>query len=260
MNLRTTDFSDPSSRAELSHVEDSRMTVDAGRLRMDIRSEADAGLNHTLVFSGGESSSITVIDHREQSYSVIDRESIAALGNEMRILTQTTALRIQSLPPEQRVIVQKMLESQLGKARGKPPLPPGTVIRTSDRDVVSGLSCVKYEVFSDGKKRREVWVAPSSEVRGGGAALAVLREMSDFFSTLMVSFEEMAAGLGGDFRLGRHPFEDLRRMDGFPVLSRNFAGGRVKTEIVLLSVEQQQLDPSDFEPPPGYRPAAISLP
>lgn len=246
MHLQTTDYSRASH-----YVESSRMAVDAGRIKMDIKSETETGLNHSLVFRGGESSSITVIDHRTRSFSVIDHETVAVLGTEMRLAMQNTALRVESLPPEQREVVQKMLEAQLGKARSKRQRAAGTVIKTSDRESVNGLSCVKHEVFQGGVKHREVFVAASDDLPGGEPALAALREMSDFYGTLMDALEEMTSGVGG-FSLDQHPFEDLRRMDGFPALTRNFAGGRIKTEIMLLSVEEQQLSPAEFEPPEGY--------
>ncbi len=209
MSLRTTDYAGPEPR-----VEASRMTIGAGALRMDI--EPDSAPQHTLVFRGGEKPSITVFNHREKSYVVLDQASIDALGLEMR-----TA--------------------------------PSTLVRTSDRAVKSGLPCVKHQVFRRGLKLREVWTAAPGEVPGGEASLAVLREMADFYSSMISSFEKVGSG----FRLGKHPFEDLRHMDGFPVLTHNYAGGRVESEIALLSVEERPLDPTDLEPPPDYRPAAL---
>ncbi len=252
MDLRTTHYSGPAPR-----IENSRMAIGAGALKMEL--ESDAGLNHTLVFRGGEAPSITVIDHREKSYLVLDRAAIQALGMEMQMAMHAATAKIGELAPEQRQIVQKMIEAQFGRPRGEPPPPPSTVIKTDDRDLKSGLPCVKHEVFRRGEKLREVWTAPSSEVPGGEAALGLLREMSDFYSAMLSSFDRIAAGFGRGLRFGQHPFEDLQRMDGFPVLTRNFAHGRVETEIALLSVREQQLEPAELEPPAGYRQTAPGL-
>ena len=247
MSLRTTDFSQPSL-----YVEATRMVVDAGMLKMDITTPQGAGRNHTLIFRNEESPSMTVVDHREESFSVIDRASMAALGVEIQILRQATARRMESLPPEQRTVVQRMLESQYGKSRNETLRTPDTVVKTNDRKSVNGLPCIKYEVYKSGKKLREVWVTPSTAVLGGESALVLLREMSEFFATLADSIGGSAPG----FQLDQNPFEDLQRMQGFPVLTRNFAGGRVKTEIALHAVEEQQISPAEFEPPQGYLPAA----
>ncbi len=264
MSLRTTDFSSPSPE-----VENTRMAIrpsageQAGQLKMDItspRGEAaeaprEPRRNHTLVFHGGESPSITVVDHRKKSFSIIDRESMAVFSTELRMMAQATSMRIGSLPPEQREIVQKMLDNQYGPDRSTPRLAAGTMVKTSGRETLSGLPCVKYELFQRGEKLREVWVAPAAAVRGGEPALALLREMSDFYGTLMASFERIAPAFVGGLRPDESPFEDLRRMNGFPVLTRNFAGGRIKTEIALLSVTEQQLSAGELEPPEGYSPA-----
>ncbi len=277
MTLRTTDYSSP-----VPAVEDTRMAVrppggqtkhgpgggqtqDAGLLRIDVKSPRGgsgeaAARNHTLVFRGGESSSITVVDHRQRSFSVIDRESMAAFGAELRMMVQATAMRVESMPPEQQAIVRKMLENQLGPNQSRDRPAPGTMVRTSERATLSGLPCIKHAVFQGGKKLREVWVALPAAVRGGEPALTLLREMSDFYGTLMGSFEAIAPGFSGGFGPGQNPFEDLARMNGFPVLTRNFAGGRVNTEITLLSVEEQQLSPEEFEPPEGYSPAVEGAP
>ncbi len=262
MSLRTTDYSSLDPR-----VEDTRMAIRTaaggqaqgiGLLKMDITSSAKR--NHTLVFRGGESSSITVLNHREKSFSVIDRESIAAFGAEMRVMMAATSMRVETLPPEQRAIVKKMLESQLGTGRGKTPEAKAAIIRTSDRKTLSGLPCVKYEVFQGGKKLREVWIAPPAAVRGGESALALLRQMSDFYGTLMASFDELASGLGGGFGLNQNPFEDLARMRGFPVLTRNFSGGRINTEVALLAVDERRVPAAEFETPEGYLPVVAGAP
>ncbi len=254
MRLETIDYSLSEPR-----VETTRMAIrpgeGAGLLKMDIRSASadEEGRNHTLIFRGGEESSITVIDHRKKSFSVIDRDAIAAFSTEMQIMMQATTMRIESLPPEQRAIVQKMLESQVGKTRQTEPV-PSTVLKTHERETLSGRPSLKYEVFDRGEKLREVWVASTTTVPGGESALVLLQGMSDFYSTLMDSVDRTVPGLGGGFRVDQNPFEDLDRMEGFPVLTRNFAEGRVKTEIVLHSAEEQSLSSAEFEPPEGYQP------
>ncbi len=249
MNLRTTDYTGPVPRTESS-----RMTIGAGVLKMDLESESETGLNHTTVFRGGETPSMTIIDHREKSYLVLDQKSIETVGIEMRMAMQATNLRIGELPPEQQVVVRKMIESQLGRSQGEAAVAPSTVVKTGERDTMSGLPCAQHEVFRRGVKLREVWTAPASELPGGEGSLAMLREMSDFYRAMMSSFARIAAAsLGGGLPLGRHPFEDLRHMDGFPVLTYNFAGGRVATEIALLSIEQRRLEPAELEPPADYR-------
>ena len=179
----------------------------------------------------------------------------------MRVAMAEANSQIQALPPEQRAVVQRMLESQLGKARAAPKPPPSTVIGTGDRKTINQLPCERYEVYRGGELIREVWVAPWSEMSGAREAFATLNEMSDFYSGLMSSFEQLAAsGFGGGFTLDQHPFDDLKHMDGFPVVTRNFINGGLANRVVLRSLATQDLDPEDFAPPEGYRQTALGPP
>ncbi len=45
----------------------------------------------------------------------------------------------------------------------------------------------------------------------------------------------------------------MNEIDGFPVVTRNFAGGELESESTLRSAEERDLDPDAFEPPKGYR-------
>jgi hypothetical protein len=50
-----------------------------------------------------------------------------------------------------------------------------------------------------------------------------------------------------------NPFEHLTAMNGFPVVTREFADdGSLESETVLRSARREQLDPVEFDPPPGY--------
>ncbi|MEM7349960.1 MAG: hypothetical protein AAF657_04085 [Acidobacteriota bacterium] len=252
MELETTDYG-----GEEPRVSSSQMAIDGQRLKMDLGRSDDGGLNHTMVFHGGEKPRIEIFNHRDKSFLVMDPESIKALGEEMQAAMAQARDQIAALPPEQQAVVRKLLDAQLQQAK-KPELPPSTVMQTSERQERQGLPCRKYDVFRDGDKIREVWVTPWGEVRGSREALAVLRDMSDFYSELMESFEKQAsANFGGGFALDNHPFADLQHMEGFPVVTRNYADGSLKTEIVVKSIENQIFEPEAFLPPAGYRPTTM---
>ncbi len=261
-----------------THRESTRMEVAGRQLKMDItnpgsRSESiglttTPGLTtapsltttpvHTMLFRGGDTPEIVVVRHQTKSYMVLDPNTIAALGSEMRVAMVEANAQINALPPEQRDIMRRMLDAQLGQARALTKPPPSTVLATSERKTIQGLPCRRYDVYRQGELIREVWAAPWNTTTGAREAFEALREMSDFYSGLMASFEQLAAtGFGGGFTLDQHPFDDLEHMDGFPVFTRNFTRGGLTTEVALRSVEQQDLDPEGFLPPEGYRPTAL---
>ena len=61
-------------------------------------------------------------------------------------------------------------------------------------------------------------------------------------------------GAGIPFSAGRHAFDELDQLGGFPVLTREFGDdGSLEAESVLKSARRQTLDPDAFEPPSGYK-------
>lgn len=256
LNLETTHHVGPKT-----HLESTQMEVAGEHLKMDIalpgREQETA--SSSMIFRGGEKPEIVVIRHQNRSFVILDPESIVVLGSEMRAAMSEANAQIETLPPEQRAVVRRMLEAQLGTAKDAPKPPPSTVLETSDRKTINRLPCRRYQVYRQGELIREVWAAPWSEVSGAREAFTTLHAMSDFYSGLMSSFEQLAAtGFGGGFALDQHPFDDLKHMDGFPVLTRNFVNGSLATEVVLRSVEAQDLDPAGFAPPEGYRQTALA--
>ena len=51
----------------------------------------------------------------------------------------------------------------------------------------------------------------------------------------------------------RNPIRSFEKVDGYPVVTRDFEGGELESETVLRSVTERDLDPDAFEPPKGYR-------
>ena len=73
--------------------------------------------------------------------------------------------------------------------------------------------------------------------------------MAEFSKELTSAFESGPFGS----QAGETPFEHMNEIDGFPVVTRNFAGGELESESTLRSAEERDLDPDAFEPPKGYR-------
>lgn len=256
LDLENIDHSGPEPRAEVS-----KLVVDGGRLKMDLASADPEGLDHSMIFRSGDDPEIVVVNHRQKTYQVMTRGSIAALGAEMRLAMAQALREVESLPPEQRAIVSRLLDSQLGIGQERPKPPPSTVVKTSERASHHGFECVKYDVFRGGERIREIWVAPWDDAPGSREVLAVLRDMSDFYSQLMETLEKLSVqGIGGGFGLDHHPFEELQHIDGFPVVTRSFQRGSLASEIVLRSFRQQELDAAELEPPADYRLVAMGRP
>jgi hypothetical protein len=115
-----------------------------------------------------------------------------------------------------------------------------------------GYSCVRYDVFRDGEKTRELWVTDWDDIEGARAVAGAMEAMSGFYTEIMEAFSSMGGPFAGMLTSNRTPFESFDQIDGFPVVTRSFEAGTLKRETVLQSVTSQAVDAATFEPPAGY--------
>lgn len=242
--------------------QDSRMSVEGSNLKMEILPEEDARAGEVkdeVVFRG-DRRQMVVVDHREQTYMVIDGEAVRNLGGQMQgqmqQAMQQLEKQLEGLDPKQREMMEKMLKGKMGQMGANPGAAPKRSLpefkNTGQRATHQGYPCVRYHVLRDGEKIQELWVTDWSNVRGGTEVVGVFREMASFYEELMDSFEDMVGPAGGFFNADRNPIESLTRVDGFPVVTRSFEGGELESETILESVTERDLDPDAFEPPKGY--------
>ncbi len=244
--------------------EGSTMSVEGKNLKMEIlpgQGGSAGGVKDEAIFRGDRRQMVAV-DHRDQTYMVIDGEAVKNLGGQvqgqMQQAMKELEKQLEGLDPKQREMMEKMLKGkmgQMGGAAGAPPQAPASEFRnTGERATRQGYPCVRYDVLRGGEKFQELWVTDWSNVKGGEEVAGAFREMASFYGELMDSFKDMMGpGAGNFFPADRNPVEAFTQIDGFPVVTRDFEGGELESETVLESVTERDLDPDAFEPPKGYR-------
>jgi hypothetical protein len=113
---------------------------------------------------------------------------------------------------------------------------------------VESYSCKKYGVYRGTEKTSEILVAPADEVGAAAEALDAIRAMARFSETMLESFQD--SPLAG---MIDNPYQVLSEIDGFPVVTREFEGGRATEETVLKSANRESLDAGLFKPPADYK-------
>ena len=225
------------------------MLLGEGNLSMDLGLGPDgkSGQNTTIFQAGSQS--FVVVDHGEKAYSVMDEEAISMIAEEMENAMMMLDQKMSTLPPEQRKILRDSL------LKGQERL-PNKVTGTDQVATKAGFSTRKYEVHRGEELVREVWVADWSAVPESDDVKAALQGLEGFFDRLQKMFNSLSAGsLGGakPFDMGDSPFQDLSQMNGFPVLTRNYEGGKLTTETRIESLDKTELTADTFEPPKDYR-------
>lgn len=227
-------------------VESTQVAAEGENLKMGVAPSARGGTGGTVLFRG-DRRELVVVDHDEKSYMVIDQEAMRKIGEQVSAASAQVAEALKNVPEEQRAMVEKMMKQRMPQEAPKRPV---TELRkTGERGDKNGYPCVKYEVFRDGRKVRELWVTDWDHVEGGGEVAGAFREMAEFMKQLLDAMPATGAPGG----LGDAVVLQMNELPGFPVVTRDFDDeGALETESSLRSASRRALDPAEFEPPAGY--------
>ncbi|MEM7350649.1 MAG: hypothetical protein AAF657_07570 [Acidobacteriota bacterium] len=238
-------------------VESIEMAAEGRHLKMGI----GGGSQNTkgdMIFRG-DRREVVVVDHDQKSYMVMDREQMQAIAGQVNSALSQMQEALKNVPADQRAIVEKMMKERMPQQPQSqaPRRPASELKKTSERATHNGYPCIKYEVHQNGKKLRELWVTDWKNVEGSSEVAQTFEDMADFFREMMDSFSSLAGAAGGGplpFGSGDNFFEHIKDLDGFPVVTKEFAeDGSLEGEGALRSARRQTIDPDAFEPPSGYK-------
>ncbi len=226
----------------------SRISIEGRRLRIDNQVSDTGPAEVTMIFLG-DSRKMVNIDHQRKQYMVIDQRAMDAVAGQMNEAMAKLQEQLKNMPPERRAMVEKMMQGRMGGMGAPPPAPaPSKVVATGRTGSAGGYACEVYEVSRAGVKHREMCVTGWTNVGGGAGLGVVMKDMAAFIQEMMSSVTKSMSASGQP----GNPFDFVDQVEGFPVSTRHFENGQLKSETVLESMEERPLDGSIFEPPAGY--------
>lgn len=225
-------------------VESVTVLAQNGKIRMEDIGDS-SGADMAMVFVGQE---FIVIDHSKKSYIVMDEAMMAEMGAKINDAMAQMQKQLAGMPPEQRAMVEQMMEQQMGGFMGETDDsgPPTRVVETGSGSWDSG-DCTQYAVYEGEEKTQEVCAAPLSDIDGADEAMKAFESMARFMKSLS---ESMPGPLGAS--MAENPMLLMEEIDGFPVHTVDYANGAIASETTLKSVEEKSLDPALFAVPNGY--------
>ena len=109
-------------------IEAMKVYAQSGKIRMDgVGQPADERMS--MIFLGEE---FLVLDHSEKKYIVVDADMIAEVGSQMEAAMQSMQAQLADMPPEQRAMVEEMMQGQMQGMIGagsEPPAPPRSIAK-----------------------------------------------------------------------------------------------------------------------------------
>jgi len=236
-------------RTSPPQTQSSQVTSDGRTLAMGImrgRTSTEGG----MIYRGGRREMV-VVNHRDQSYMVLDKQTMQQLTGQLNQAMGQMQDAMKNVPENQRAMMDQMMKDRI-PAQQAPKRSPDQVRRTNDRNTVYGYPAVRYEIWRDDRKIRELWVTDWRNIEGGQEVAALFAEMGGFMEEMTSS---LPGGGGGPAKgLEDSIFTVMSQVDGFPVGVRDYRpDGTIERESALRSAKSERLGPDAFEPPAGYR-------
>jgi len=225
-------------------IEAMKVYAQSGKIRMDgVGQPADEQMS--MIFLGEE---FLVLDHANQTYIVVDAAMIAEVGSKMEVAMQKMEAQLANMPPEQRAMVEEMMQGQmqgLMGAQSEKRIPPR--VEQIGAGQWESKPCTQYAVYKGAEKTQEICAAPLDEIQGVGEAMSAFESMAGFMNALSESMPEPMGSA-----MAENPMELIDQIDGFPVRRVDFSYGQIISETTLEGVVEQVLDESLFAIPANY--------
>jgi hypothetical protein len=215
-----------------------KLLVQDGKLRVE---HSGTGSENVMIY---KDDALHVLNPKDKSFVRMDRASIKQFADQVNPALKQMEEQLKNMTPEQRAMVEKMMGTQLPQGQA----PATEVIKTSRKDKIAGLSCTYSEVRRAGVLEQELCLAPPSSLVGG-------QEMFDVAKKMSALMEEMLASLQSPMlrkSLGEQ-VEPYAKLDGFPVFSRFYQGGKPASETTLKSMRSENIAASQFDVPADYK-------
>lgn len=215
---------------------DNRVYLQGSRLRV----ETPAGGRAHVVLYDAASGSFRILDPAKKSW--IDLPADGPSQQETAAKAVMERKDLSAAKKKQILDNMKVNAERHGMFGGGAPN-PGEYRKAGSNVVVNGLTTDRYEVFRDGKKVREVWLADPASVGFDAADVAVFKTLG----------EKMSARFAGPGRSSGFAWEAGAPADLVPVRVVSFFNGQRAVTMELTSVKHEEVPASLFEVPQGYR-------
>lgn len=213
------------------------ISADADKVRMDMLADATS-----VIFLGTE---MVILDHSEEAYIVMDD----AMINQITSAMSEMEAQLAAMPPEQRAMVEQMLQGEMtGMMGGNMEKPPTPRLEDLGSGSWGDYECRKYTVYEGDAKVADFCSAPFADIKGGEQVMTAIMGMIDFMQQLIDSMPPAMGGMIGD-----NPLDYMADIKGFPVYSLTYEAGKPTEESTLESVTEADIDGTIFAPPPNYR-------
>lgn len=227
----------------------SKIAIDGKRVRIDHEEPNESGRGSVIY--RGDKQQMIVLDHRGNSFQIMTKASMKAMNQQMQTVLKQMESKLAQLPPAQRKLMEQMMQHQRPEATTLPanqkPAAP-EVRKTGVRKTIKGYPTAQYQVYQDGNRVREMWVADWADAGVTREDFLVFKDMHQFQQEAFASMNR-----GSGLQANDVAFDEFRQVAGLPVVVTSFKGTVKDRETILKAVEQRSFADSYFAPPKNYQ-------
>lgn len=211
--------------------------LDKGHIRVDIKGQ---NTDQTIIFRQDQQV-VWFIENPEGTFMEVSRDDMQMAKGKMEEARAMVEQQMKNLPPEQRKMMEQIMKGQV------PVMAPKIKYKKTATGVkIKSWVCDQYDGYLQGEKKEEVWTTDPKNLGIGPEELRVLVSMGEFFETspqfkasfYKVGFEEGESGDG---------------YSGIPIKGIVYTTGQKEEKRELEEIRRENLQPSLFEIPPGFK-------
>jgi hypothetical protein len=217
---------------------DNKVYLQGSRLRV----ETAAGGRARVVLYDAASGSFKILDPAKKSWLDLPADGPAQQEMAARLVRERKDLS--DARKKQLLDNMKVNAERHGMFGGV--VNPGEYRKVASNVAVNGLTADRYEVFRDGKKVREVWLADPANVGIDPADVAVFKSLG----------EKMGARFTGPGRSSGFAWE-AGAPAGVPVRVVSYVNGQKSVTLEISGVRHEEVSASLFEVPKDYRQTSL---
>ena len=182
-----------------------------------------------------------MVDSAKGSYMEITKAQVEAMADQMGQMMEQMQAAMANVPPAQRAMMEQMMKGRMGGMAAPPQI---TVRDKGSSDTVGQFSCKRYEILSDGQISSEICAADPSQLKLDASAFETFKALAEFYEPL-----RRMAPQGGGWTAPNA----MDQINGFPVQTISYEGGKPASEWVLQTIEERVIDAAQFTLPPNLK-------
>lgn len=203
----------------------------------------------SMIFKGDKDVMIN-IDHKTKTYTVMDKQTLQGLANQMNEAMAEMEKQMANMSPEERAMMEKVMKGKMPTIQDTNHVEP--VLKKAGSGNVSGYACTKYEVYKGSEKVRDLCVTSWSNIESGSEMQSTLLKMANFMEDLTKSMSSGPNFMTSMAQDEKNIYNQISKLNGFPVQTIDYSNGSVTGITTFKSSNKTSLDSSAFEAPAGY--------